>query len=57
MKQYDLFGNEISIEKATEKPLEKVEEKKTEMVRQESVNRPYSVLKVDKETTYIFHDK
>jgi len=57
MKQYDLFGNEISIEKATEKPVAKVEEKKEEIARQESINRPYSVLRVDKETTWIFHDK
>jgi hypothetical protein len=56
MKQYDLFGNEISIEKATEKPVAKVEEKKPEIVRQESINRPFSVLRVDKETTWIFHD-
>jgi len=55
MKQYDLFGNEITIEKATEKPFAKVEEKKEEIARHESINRPYSVLKVDKETTWIFH--
>jgi hypothetical protein len=57
MKQYDLFGNEISIEKATEKPVAKVEEKKEEITRHESINRPFSVLRVDKETTWIFHDK
>ena len=57
MKQYDLFGNEISIEKATEKPVAKVEEKEEEIVGQESINRPFSVLRVDKETTWIFHDK
>jgi len=57
MKQYDLFGNEISIEKATEKPLAKVEEKKEEIARQELINRPFSVLRVDKNTTWIFHDK
>jgi hypothetical protein len=57
MKQYDLFGDEISIEKATEKPVAKVEEKKEEIARQESINRPFSVLRVDKTTTWIFHDK
>jgi hypothetical protein len=56
MKQYDLFGNEITIEKATEKPVAKVEEKKEEIVRQESINRPFSVLRVDKNTTWIFHE-
>lgn len=56
MKQYDLFGNEISIEKATEKPVVKVEEKKQEIVRQDSINRPFSVLRVDKNTTWIFHE-
>jgi hypothetical protein len=56
MKQYDLFGNEISIEKATEKPVAKVEEKKEEIARQESINRPFSVLRVDTETTWIFHE-
>jgi hypothetical protein len=56
MKQYDLFGNEISIEKATEKPLAKVEEKKEEITRHESINRPFSVLRVDKNTTWIFHE-
>jgi len=55
-KQIDLFGNEISIEKATEKPVAKVEEKKPEIVRQESINRPFSVLRVDKNTTWIFHE-
>jgi hypothetical protein len=55
-KQIDLFGNEISIEKATEKPVAKVEEKKEEITRQELINRPFSVLRVDKETTWIFHD-
>jgi len=57
MKQYDLFGNIISIEKATEKPVAKVEEKKPEIVRQELINRPFSTLRVDKNTTWIFHDK
>lgn len=56
MKQYDLFGNEISIEKATEKPVVKVEKKEEEIVRQESINRPFSVLRVDKNTTWIFHE-
>jgi hypothetical protein len=56
MKQYDLFGNEITIEKATEKPVAKVEEKKEEIARQESINRPFSVLRVDKNTTWIFHE-
>ena len=56
MKQYDLFGNEITIEKATEKPVTKVEKKEEEIVRQESINRPFSVLRVDKNTTWIFHE-
>ena len=56
MKQYDLFGNEISIEKATEKPVVKVEKKEQEIVRQESINRPFSGLRVDKNTTWIFHE-
>ena len=56
-KQIDLFGNEITIEKATEKPVTKVEKKEEEIVRQESINRPFSVLRVDKNTTWIFHDK
>ena len=56
MKQIDLFGNEISIEKATEKPVAKVEEKEEETSRQDSINRPFSVLRVDKETTWIFHE-
>ena len=55
-KQIDLFGNEISIEKATEKPVVKVEKKEEEIVRQESINRPFSVLRVDKNTTWIFHE-
>ena len=57
MKQIDLFGNEISIEKATEKPVAKVEKKEEEIVRQELTYRPFSVLRVDKNTTWIFHDK
>lgn len=56
MKQYDLFGNEISLEKAIEKPVAKVEEKEEEIVRQESINRPFSVLRVDRDTTWIFHE-
>ena len=48
-KQIDLFGNEISLEKAIEK-------KEEEIVRQESINRPFSVLRVDRETTWIFHE-
>ena len=56
MKQIDLFGNEISLEKAVEKPVVKVEEKEEEIVRQESINRPFSVLRVDRETTWIFHE-
>ena len=44
-KQIDLFGNEISIEKATEKPVVKVEKKEEEIV-----------LRVDKNTTWIFHE-
>lgn len=55
-KQIDLFGNEITIEKATEKPVAKVEEKKQEIVRQELTYRPFSVLRVDKNTTWIFHE-
>ena len=55
-KQIDLFGNEITIEKATEKPVVKVEKKEEEIVRQESINRPFSVLRVDKNTTWIFHE-
>ncbi len=55
-KQIDLFGNEISIEKATEKPVAKVEKKEEEIVRQELTHRPFSVLRVDKETTWIFHE-
>ena len=56
-KQIDLFGNEISLEKAVEKPVVKVEEKKKEIARQELTYRPFSVLRVDKNTTWIFHDK
>ena len=55
-KQIDLFGNEISLEKAIEKPVVKVDEKEEEIVRQESINRPFSVLRVDRETTWIFHE-
>ena len=55
-KQIDLFGNEISLEKATEKPVAKVEEKEEEIVRQELTSRPFSVLRVDRETTWIFHE-
>jgi hypothetical protein len=55
VKQYDLFGNEISLEKAVEKPVIKLEEKKKEIVRQELTHRPFSVLRVDKNTTWIFH--
>jgi hypothetical protein len=55
-KQIDLFGNEISSEKALEKPVAKVEKKEEEISRQESINRPFSVLRVDKETTWIFHE-
>ena len=55
-KQIDLFGNEISLEKAIEKPVAKVEEKKQETSRQDSINRPFSVLRVDKNTTWIFHE-
>ena len=56
MKQYDLFGNEISLEKAIEKPVAKVEKKEEEISRQESINRPFSVLRVDRDTTWIFHE-
>ena len=56
MKQYDLFGNEISLEKAVEKPVIKVEEKKKEIVRQELTYRPFKALRVDKNTTWIFHE-
>jgi len=56
MKQYDLFGNEISLEKAVEKPVAKVEEKEEEIVRQELTYRPFSVLRVDRDTTWIFHE-
>lgn len=55
-KQIDLFGNEISLEKAIEKPVAKVEKKEEETSRQESINRPFSVLRVDRETTWIFHE-
>ena len=55
-KQIDLFGNEITLEKAVEKPVVKVEEKEEEIVRHESINRPFSVLRVDRETTWIFHE-
>jgi hypothetical protein len=33
MKQYDLFGNEITIEKATEKPVAKVEKRRNRSTR------------------------
>ncbi len=56
MKQIDLFGNEISLEKAIEKPVVKVEEKEEEIARHESINRPFSVLRVDKNTTWIFRE-
>jgi len=56
-KQIDLFGNIITIENATEKPVAKVLEKKPEIVRQESINRTFSGLRADKNTTWIFHDK
>ena len=55
-KQIDLFGNEISLEKAIEKPVAKVEKKEEEIVRQELTYRPFSVLRVDRETTWIFHE-
>ena len=55
-KQIDLFGNEISLEKAIEKPVAKVEKKEEEIVRQELTYRPFSVLRVDKNTTWIFHE-
>ena len=57
MKQYDLFGNDISLEKAVAKPVVKVDEKKKEIVRQELTYRPFSALRLDKNTTWIFHDK
>ena len=55
--QIDLYGNEISLEKAVEKPVVKVEEKKKETARQELTHRPFSALRLDKNTTWIFHDK
>ena len=55
-KQIDLFGNEITLEKATEKPVAKVEKKEEEIVRQELTYRPFKALRVDKNTTWIFHE-
>ena len=55
-KQIDLFGNEISLEKAVEKPVVKVEEKNKITARQELTYRPFKALRLDKETTWIFHE-
>ena len=57
MKQYDLFGNEISIEHATEKPVIKPPEEKTKKQAETACipNRPYIVSKEGKDITWIIN--
>lgn len=57
MKQYDLFGNEISIEHATEKPVIKPPEEKVKKQAESACipNRPYIVSKEGKDLTWIIN--
>ena len=56
-KQIDLFGNEISIEHATEKPvIQDTKEKPKKQLETACVpNRPYSVSKEGKDITWIIN--
>ena len=55
MKQIDLFGNEISIEHATEKPVTKDTKKPAETACVPTT--PYSVSKEGKDLTWIINTK
>ena len=57
MKQYDLFGNEISMEEATVKPVVKPPEEKPKKPAETACipNRPYSVSKEGKDITWIIN--
>jgi hypothetical protein len=57
MKQFDLFGNEISMEEATVKPVVKpVEEKPKKQAETACTpNRPYIVSKEGKDLTWIIN--
>jgi hypothetical protein len=57
MKQYDLFGNIISIEHATEKPVVKQPEEKPKKLAETACtpNRPYIVDKEGKDLTWIIN--
>ena len=55
MKQYDLFGNIISIEHATEKPVTKDTKKPAETACVPIT--PYSVSKEGKDLTWIINTK
>lgn len=54
-KQIDLFGNEISIEQATEKPVIKETKKPAETACVPTT--PYSVSKEGKDLTWIINTK
>jgi hypothetical protein len=57
MKQYDLFGNEISMEEATVKPVVKPVEEKPKKLAETACtpNRPYIVDKEGKDLTWIIN--
>jgi hypothetical protein len=59
MKQYDLFGNIISIEHATEKLVVKQPEEKLKKLAETACtpNRPYIVDKEGKDLTWIINTK
>ena len=59
MKQYDLFGNIISIEHATEKPvIQDTKEKPKKQLETACVPiTPYSVSKEGKDLTWIINTK
>ncbi len=58
-KQIDLFGNEISIEHATEKPVIKDTKEKPKKLAETACtpNRPYIVSKEGKDLTWIINTK
>jgi hypothetical protein len=58
-KQIDLFGNIISIEHATEKPVVKQLEEKPKKLAETACtfNTPYSVSKEGKDLTWIINTK
>jgi len=57
MKQYDLFGNEISMEEATVKPVIKDTKEKSKKLAETACtpNRPYIVDKEGKDLTWIIN--